>query len=198
MDSLSEWIFNAPWWLLLVAGVAGIAALLWALGRRDKVVVRGAVAVILVVAVWTVLTLVVETPTQKAVTRVKTLVEAFDADDWALFGSQIEDETRFARSLKGQEITQAARETKEQRGIGVVNIRSLEVQRDEAGIRVIVRVHSSHSHMLVNELTTMWRFDFNRRQDEWRLESIEPLATERLDVPAILRQVVEPPRTGQE
>lgn len=192
MDSASEIIFNAPWWLLVAAGVVSAGTLLWALGRRDKAVTRGALIAIGLVALWVALSLGVETPTEKAIARVNALVEAFDAEDWARFGAQIEDETRFAGRLKGREITMAAQDTKEQRGIGGAEIRSMEVQRDEAGIRVIARVQSSHSQLLARELTTMWRFDFNRRGDTWRLESIEPLATERLDVPTILRQVVEP------
>ena len=192
MDDVMEWVFNAPWWIQAAAAVVGVFVLLWAMNRGDKPVVRGAAVAVGLVAVWALLALLVQTPTEKAVDRVTRLVEAFDAGNWEEFGEIIEDDTRFAGWLMGQQITQAAQETKEDRGIGAVTIRGLEVQRDDAGIRVVARVQSTHTHLLVSQLSTMWRFDFNRRQDQWRLEHIEPLATDRLDVPSILRQIVPP------
>lgn len=197
MESVTEWIFNAPWWLLVAAGGVSVGLLLWALGRQDKPVIRGALIAMVAVGLWTVLSLVIRTPQEKAADRVEAIVEAFDGEKWDHLGGLIEPETRFANWLKGPEITEAARQTKEQRGITSVSLRSLEVQRDDAGIRVIAHVRSEHATSLMPHLTTLWRFDFNHRGDEWRLEFIEPLPTERLDVPGILRQIERPGDSGR-
>ena len=79
MDQAGEWIFNAPWWLLAGAGAAAAAFLLWALSRGDRKLARAAVGGVLLVVVWTALSLVFTTPIERARARTVELIGAYEA-----------------------------------------------------------------------------------------------------------------------
>ena len=189
MSDLQNWLFDAPWWIPLAAGVFGLLMALWAMPRRDKLFVRIGLAIVLASAVWYLLAVYVKTPEERAMERVEAIVEAFDNENWDRLDGLIDPDTRFANRAKGSEITRAAESTDDRLDIRDVSVTSIEARRDGLGIIVDVRVHSQQQVSIINSLTTAWRFDFRERGGAWRLEHIEPRPTERLDVPSILRQV---------
>ncbi len=197
MNDLARWLFAAPWWLLAVAGAAAVAFALFALSRRDGRLVKAAVGLIVLVALWAVLGLAIATPAERAESRTRAMIEAYEGSDWDTLATLVDDETRFSTLLKGQDIVRAARLTHEELEHGSIEINSVEVQQDPGGIQVFVRIISEQRSEFVPRLPTSWRFDYVKRGDEWKLERIEPLATDHVDPNTILRNVRIPPEVTQ-
>ena len=197
MDQAGEWIFNAPWWLLIAVGVAAVAFLLWSLSRGDKQLARAAVGAVLLAVLWAALSLAVTTPIELARARTLGLVRAYEAKDWARFASLIDPETRFHTLLKGQEITDAARLTHDSLRTGTIRVTSVDEKRDGLGVIIDVRILSEQDTAYARSAITAWRFDYRKRGDAWKLEHIDPLPTEQVDLPNILRHVQLPPGLGR-
>ena len=196
MDDLWEWLFNAP--LLWLLGAALLAACTLAFGtiRADRRIVRVGLALVGVVAAWGLASYLVRTPLERAIGRVNVLADSFEGGDWQAFGKQIDPETRFYGRLKGQQITEAARLTHDALGTGEVRVLGRQSTREGEAITVTIRVLSEHADSPVRSIVTSYRFDFHRRAGEWKLEQIEPLATERLDPQSYLKFMVMPPGAG--
>ena len=196
MAEASEWLFNAPWWLLAAAGAVAVGFLLYALARTDKRLTRAAIGAIVLAALWAILTLTVSTPLEQSRARTVGLVEAYEARDWTRFGSLLDEETRFNNQLKGQEITEAAQLTHENLRTGSIRITDVEERRDGAAILIDVRI-ISEMESAYRSVPTAWRFSFHERGSGWKLEHIDPMPTEQVDLPTIL-QHVRFPRSGNE
>ena len=196
MDQLSEVLFNAPLlWLLGAALLAG-AVLFFGLLRAQVHVWRVGLVLVALVAGWVALSTFVKTPLERSVDRVHRLADAFEKGDWQTFGKQLDPETRFYGRLKGQQITEAARLTHDALGTGGVTVLGTDAQRDGEAITVSIRVLSEHANTPARSIVTAYRFDFHRRGGDWKLEAIDPLATERLDPQSYLKFMVMPPSAG--
>ena len=191
MAALGEWLFAAPWWLLATVGAGAVAMVVFAFARTDRRIRRMGILAVLAVAIWAAASLAVETRTEFAIKQTREMVSAYQREDWTRLGQLIDEETRFKNLLMGQEIVEAARLTQEAIGNNPLTITRIETRRDGVGILVILRVRT-HPAQSVQPVTTAWSFDYRKLGDEWRLDRIEPLATEHIDPNTILRNVRVP------
>ena len=197
MSVVSEWLFNAPVLVLGPIALAAALALAYGLLRGEARVWRPALAAVAVVALWASLSYFVRTPVESAVARARGLAAAFEAGDWAGFDKLLDPETRFYSRLKGPQITEAARLTREATGATDVRVLGTRATRDGEAIAVTMRVLSQHTAVMTRTVVTLFRFDLHRRNGQWRLESIEPLPTENFDATAYLRFLVMPPSASK-
>lgn len=193
MKVVTESVFAAPWWLLAIAGAAALAFLFLALARPAAKLKRLALALALLVAAWAGLAVVIKTPTERAVHRTEAMIAAYQRADWEELGALIDNDTRFASLLRGAEIVEAARLTHEQYGQIEIRITRMESKRDDVGVLVFVRVAAPQTNDYVSRGSTAWKFDYRKRGDVWKLEHIEPMATESFEPASILRNIRIPP-----
>lgn len=189
---LDEWLFAAPWWLLATAGAAAVALLLYALAKASAAFRRTGLLAVLLIAAWAVAGLLVETPTERAVARTRDLIISYEQDDWNRLRQLIDEDTQFAGMLRGNEIVEAARLTKEAVGEHEFSVSQLQARRDQLGVVVTLRVNAQTTQS-VHGFSTGWRFDYRRLGDQWRLERIEIVATETADQSIIMRHLRIPP-----
>lgn len=194
MGVVTESIFAAPWWLLAITGAAALAFLFLALARSTAKLKRIALALALLVAAWAGLAIAIKTPTERAVHRTEAMIEAYQRADWEELGTLIDNDTRFANLLRGPEIVEAARLTHEQYGRIEIRISRMESKRDDVGVLVYVRIATAPANDYVARGPTAWKFDYRSRSGAWRLESIEPIATDSFEPATILRNIRMPPQ----
>ena len=192
MAQLTEWLFDAPWLVLVPLALAALLALGFGLLRGDARVWRIGAIALAVMGVWAALSYVVQTPVEAAVARARGLAADFEKQDWPAFGKLIDPETRFYGRLVGQQITESARLTHDATNAETVRVLSTKATRDGDAITVTMRVLSQHQSAALRSVVTLFRFDFHRRGGVWKLEAIEPLPTESFDAPAYLRFLVMP------
>jgi hypothetical protein len=178
--------------LLAIAGSGAIALLVFGIARGHRGLRRAAAVVVLAVAVGALVSWLVETPREMALRRTEEMVLAYAASDWARLDQLIDADTRFASLLKGHEIVEAAQLTQEALGANPISISRMEAHRDDVGVVVTFRVRTEVPQIM-HPITTGWRFDYRRLAGQWRLDRVDPLATEQIDENAILRNVRLPP-----
>ena len=193
MDAVTEWLFDAPWLVLVPLALAAFLALGFGVLRDNRRARQAGLLAVAAVAIWAALSYFVRTPVEAAVDRTRGLAAAFDKQDWPAFAKLIDPETRFYSRLKGQQITEAARLTHDATAAREVRVLGTEARRDGEAISVTMRVMSQHDSAALRTVVTLFRFDFHRRGGAWKLEAIEPLPTETFDAPAYLRFLVVPP-----
>ena len=192
MATLEEWLFGAPWWLIAMAASGSLALLVFALARRNRRLKLVSLPALGLCVLWGVASYWVETPTETSVQRTREMVRCYEQQDWNRLSELVDDETHFAGLLRGREIVEAARLTHEAMGLPPVTVTHLESVRDDIGVVVNLRVRAQPTNS-IHPFTTGWRFDYRRLGDTWRLERIDPVATEHVDQAAILRNVRLPP-----
>ncbi len=173
---MTEYLFNAPWWLPVILGLAGAALFLAGTRRRDRgLKTAGAVAASLGAAAF-LASYFVQTPVEKALDRTRRLVAAADEKDWATFESLLHPQTSFA-SLRGPaELMPMVKNAAERFSVKDVVIISAEAQRTETVIVVDVVLRSVHEALVYNvPVETNVRFEWQQREGEWLLYRIEPL-----------------------
>lgn len=144
-------------------------------------------------AVWLVTAMLIATPTERARARTEAMIAAYDQADWQQLGQLLDEETRFAGILKGQEIAEVARLTHQELSHqGRIRVGGIETRRDDVGVLVFVRVGIEATDQFTYRGYTGWKFDYRKRGDEWRLERIDPIA-EQIDPAVILRNLRIPP-----
>lgn len=191
---VGEWLFAAPWWLLATAGAAAAALVAYGLAKPASRLRRISLIAVLVLVAWVVAGILVQTPTERAVSRTTALVRAYEAADWKRLTELIDDETRFDGMLVGQEIVEAAKLTHEAIGQHPITISQVASRADDLGVVVSLRIRSESSQS-VHPFSTAWKFDYRRLGEQWRLDRIEFVPTEGSDASLVRRNVRMPART---
>ena len=191
MQSLKQVLFELPWWVAGVLLIAAVLLCLFALARQQKTLLKVAAVLVGVMTIWLVLTLTITTHREAAIARTNTIVEAYDNDDWATLGNEIDELTAFNGWLMGDQIVDAARSTKPTLRQTEVRITKIESAEDAAGIRVDIDVISVIDGP-VSRLPTSWRFEYVVRDGTLFLSKIDPLPNDYLQVDDVIDRVQSP------
>ncbi len=185
MDSLVQWTFASPVWLIAAFAVLFAGVLLVGLVRGRKPLMLAGGVLLLLCGGWLAASVLVETPQEWALADAEQIAASYGDADWEQFDTHIDDATRFEDWMTGPEIRAAARATHRTLGHESVTVADSTVERDAVGIQVTLEVVSLQGGP-VPRLRTAWRFEYVQRGDVWTLDRITPLATEQID-PADIR-----------
>ena len=192
MEHVYDRVFGAPWWVQAIAGGVVAAFLLYALARRDRMLVRVSLLCVAAALLWAALAAVIRTPVEQARDHAVATVEAYRDQDWEKLSTLLNDDTRLSTLLMGQDIVRAAQMTHQQMDHRDIEVTRIESARDDLGIRIDLRVRSEQRSGFMRPFVTAWRFDYFKRGDEWRLERIEPRPTNYIDPKDVLSRVPIP------
>ena len=193
MDAALELLFDVPWLVIAALGLVAAGGLLYGLLRGERLATRIGLAAAVLLLVWVGLSAAFETPLESAESRTRAVADAFETSDWDALSKLIEPETRFYNRLVGPQIVDAARLTHDALGVQSLMLTEVSPERSGEQINVFLKVLSQHDAGAARTVSTAYRFEYNRRAGVWKLEHIEPLATQTFDAPAYMRFIVVPP-----
>lgn len=178
MTSLTNLLFDAPWWLPAAVAALGIFVF-WTGNRRQESKERNVGAALLLAAVFMLLlSYFVDTDTEKAVKRSKALVNAVEARDWttmrntldpavslSMLGANIIYETR-------DEIINGAKRAVDQYGVKNVHILSTSTEATDQLISVTMSIVSEQDYTMGRPIPTSWKLEWQRSGKDWTLMRI--------------------------
>ena len=176
---MTDLLFDTPWWLPIV--VAGVGVVLFVTGNKrveDKVRYAG-LAMIALAVLLVVVSYFVDTPLEMAEKKTRQIVEAFNKQDWATFGSIPDKDTLVSlQSLPlytgGAEIAEAGKRAYQQYGFKSANVLMSSAERADSVITVNITVLTTEG-TLGRPINSEWAFEWQESAEGWALVEIRAL-----------------------
>jgi hypothetical protein len=178
---MTEWIFDAPWWLLLLLGVGGAVTAYAGNLRREKPLIQAGLALVVIAVLVGLLSWFVETDREIVERRGRQLVQAVKDRNWPLFAEQLDP----AAALKAvvtvyptkAEFVPGAEQTIETIGLRNAVVTGADLRPSATGHYELFLTVLSEQDIAPYPMTTNWRLDFEKRGDDWKVVTVESLAT---------------------
>jgi len=176
---MTEYLFDAPWWILGVIAFAGIAV--WWTGnqRQDKQSKIVGLALLGVAILIGICSWVFQTPRERAVSQTEKMVAAVGARDWPVVKSILDARTSLSRLndtsivyKNREQILAAAKAASELYGFQSARVSGTEVDQHDTIITVTIRVYSVQEITSGQPVLTDWQIDWNQIGQEWRMTKI--------------------------
>ena len=187
---ISDWLFDTPWWLLLL--LVGLGAAIFVAGnrRQERHVMRmGLILLAGGVALFAV-SWFVDTDKEKAVARTRAIAAAVEERDWDRLSTLLDPGTSLLFYKNRDQIVAGGRETAER--IGLRNVRLLSVHPEQTQTNITVDVDALSEQELFPMARTSWQFTYNNLGTGWQLTSIQPLPSSQVTPDMVQRQLSVP------
>ena len=176
--SLTDLIFDTPWWLVALLAGAGVV-LFWNGNRQQETKLRNAGLALLGVAAMVLsISYFFDTPLEKAVKDTKRLVRCVEASDWTTMRSILDPATSLSVLNAGQiygtrdEIVSGAKAAVERYGVKNVRILSTNAERQDSLITITMTLLSDHELIGGRTINTVWQFEWQQSGESWSLVRI--------------------------
>ena len=173
---MSEFFFDAPWWFPAGLAVVGLVLLFSGNRRQEKRMLAAGAGVLALAAGAFAVSHFVQTPTERAVARTRTLVAAVGSGDWATVRANLDPDTTVFAFRGPDEIARAAEAGAATVGLQSAVVSGLTAERTDTDIAVDVAVFSTQSGTMDRPVKSSWRLTFqNLGTGGFELYRIEPL-----------------------
>ena len=183
---LSEFLFDTPWWVLLLLAIAGIVVFVSGNRRQKKPIERAGLVVLGLALLLFGMSWLVETGREFCVRRTRELVKATDQKDWPTFQARLDPQTSVLMFKGPDVISNSARLAAERVQLGRVFITGLDVSQQPSQIDVNIKVFSEQ---LGTPGTSDWRLQFLKDSNKWVLYRVEPLPGGMFDPERVAREL---------
>jgi len=169
---MTDWIFDAPFWLPIAIVVLG--AIIWFSGNKrvDKTLKRlGLIAMVLGVSL-AIVSYVVDTDKEKAISGTRQLVRSVSDRDWTNFQAVLHPKVQFMFYRNRDALVAGAKTTADSIGLKWVRLTGLEATQDPAGIVTNIAVFSEQDGTGGQMIRTNWQFDWQEGSEGWQVVKI--------------------------
>ena len=180
---MRDLLFDTPWWLLTLIGIAGIALFMSGNARQNKGLLRSGLVVLLLGILLAVVSYLVDTPREKVIKGTHTLVQAAVERDKTKLAASLHPNASLA-GWNRQQIIDGAVVYADRFGLKSATITGMEVKEDNASqytvtMRVIARFQGQN--LPYDNVPTDWRLNWWEMPDgKWVLKDVIPLGNANL------------------
>lgn len=176
---MSEWLFNAPLWLPICLTGIGLVLLYFGNLRREKSTMRLGLGLLVVAGCLALLGWLVTTDREAVELQTRRLVQSVRDRDFTTLALLMDEDVQLKAVVtlyRGRgELTAGAQATLDRIGLRSVTILGMELQ-PAAGRRFEVFVNAlSEQDIAPYPMTTSWRIDFELREQQWKVVTVEAL-----------------------
>jgi hypothetical protein len=188
---MRDLLFAAPWWLLMLFGLAAAALLFSGNARQDKRLLRIGLVVLLVGALIALLSYLIDTPREKVEKGSRALVKAAVDRDKTTLNTELHPNASLA-AWKRQQIIDGAVTLADQFGLKTATITGMEVVQDDptmftVKMRVLARFEGKQAYF--DTTPTDWQLTWwETAEGKWLIKDITPLGVGNLQGNRISRQ----------
>lgn len=188
---VAQWLFDTPWWALLLLVALGSVILVAGNRRQDKSILSTGAVILCLGIVLLLLSYFIDTNLEKAENRTRGIAAAVNQRDWNQLGTLLDPNTAFAWYRNRDEIMAGGQQTAER--IGLKNVRLIGVEATQDGTLITVSVDAiSEQDLFPGTTPTSWRFTYENLGSGWKLTRIEPLANRIVTADMIQQQLARP------
>lgn len=176
---MSEWLFNAPLWLPICLTGIGLVLLYFGNLRREKPTMRLGLGLLVVAGLLALLGWLVTTDREAVELQTRRLVQSVRDRDFTTLASLMDEDVQLKAVVtlyRGRgELVAGAQATLDRIGLRSVTILGMELQ-PAVGRRFEVFINAlSEQDIAPYPMTTSWRIDFEPREQQWKVVTVEAL-----------------------
>jgi hypothetical protein len=178
---MSDLIFDAPWWLLVLLLTVGVFVFVTG-NRRQHTRTRNAGLGVCGLGVLILLfTIFVDTPKKVARRETHQLIESAVGGDWTTFQSLLAPNATLrlmgssALGSDAKELTETARQGTERVHLKAAHIRSMEAVQNGFVVTVSFGLLTEQETAEAPMLQSSWQFDFEKVGNDWRIGEIRAI-----------------------
>ena len=168
---MSSLLFDAPYWIVALLAVAGIAVTWSAMQRQHLGLRKAGIGLLAVAAILLMLRLTIETDEKRVEKQVRGLMEAVSKDDWKTAGGYLKHARMYEWS--GEEVTDAGKNAAW--GLTEVTVNSLAMKRELDVFTVTLSITTAHKDQYVSSVPSVWSLEYEKRSKEWVLTHLVPV-----------------------
>jgi hypothetical protein len=171
-NSMTDLLFDTPWWLPTLIAVVGGWMLIDGNKRGNDRFRNAGAAVFLVAVLLAVVSYFVDTDKETVLKRTRALVDAVEQKDWQRFESLLDEGTSLAGRYSGkQEMVEGAKRSSVLIGLKKAYVRSTEAR--QTGTLITVTMNAlSEQDMPPYPMQSKWELDWQQRGDRWLLDRV--------------------------
>jgi hypothetical protein len=173
-ESVTEYLFDTPWWLPITIAAMGIYVFVTGNNRREAKVRNTGAGIIIASLALLAVSYFVDTDREFAEKSTRKLIHAVPARDWATFESLLDPKAKLITYRNREQIVEAAKAAVDRYGLESITITHLSATQIQTQITVNVVMLSSHSD--AHNLRSDWQFEWAETPGGWRLVSIDPIS----------------------
>jgi hypothetical protein len=189
---MADYLFDTPYWLLGVVGVAAIALLVSGNSRQDKRLRSAGMAVFGVAVLLGLLSFFVDTDKEKVNKRTRQLVAAVEKKDKDTVGRLLHPQARLGGRDgmdKGQ-IVERVGTAVDQFNIKGIRITSMDVRAVDEDIEVILSATADMDlQVWSGGVPSDWRLVWEKSGGEWLVREIVPLKVPQMEVGTLMSRL---------
>jgi hypothetical protein len=176
---MNDLLFDTPWWLLALIAIVGIVLSVSGNRRGNGKVMKAGMGVILLAIVLGLVSFLVETPKERALSQSRKLINSFEKQDWKAFESVLppnvtvsllnSPDTIYSNRDK---LVAGARNAQEQYHFQSMHVLSISADQADTLITVDMELISTQDFTMGRPITSALRFEWQEAADGWALERI--------------------------
>jgi len=184
-------LLPVPMWLMALVGIAGVALFMWGNQHTKKAVRNTGLAVILLAVVLLLINHFVETSVEKVSRESRDIIRAVQDGDWQTFKSLTDPKVTLGTVVgtlyqNRDDLMAGAKDAADRYKLKSVNVSSLDVKQDQAGITANIDVFSIQDTTMDRPVPSSWRFEWERTDEGgWLLYRITCLKISDQEAPSI-------------
>jgi hypothetical protein len=189
---MSDYLFDTPYWLLGVLGVAAIALLVSANSRQDKRLRSAGLAVLGVAVMLALLSFFVDTDKEKVEKRTRQLVAAVEKKDRATVDRLLHPKARLGGrdGLDKAQILDRVGTAVDQFNIKSIRVTAMDVRATDEDIEVILSAAADlDMQVWSGAVPSDWRLVWEKSGGEWLVREIIPMKVPQMEVGTLINRL---------
>jgi hypothetical protein len=170
---MSDYLFDTPWWLLILLVITGGTLFYYGNARLDKTLKRVGLSIIGIAVVLFITSWLIDTPKEKVTRNTKNFVKAVVARDTGALDKLLSPRVSIGTWDK-QSILKGVKDYADQFGLKSAHITGMNISDNENVIVVHLAVFSDHDSpaVAVPTVNSKWEFDWEDTEQGWLLRNI--------------------------
>jgi hypothetical protein len=189
---MSDYLFDTPYWLLGVLGVAAVALLVSSNARQDKRLRAVGLGVLGVAALLALLSYFVDTDKEKVNKRTRQLVQAVEKKDKATVDQLLHPKARLGGrdGMDKAQIVDRVGTAIDQFNIKAIRITSMDVRPVDEDIEVILSATADMDlQVWSGGVPSDWRLVWEKSGGDWLLRDIIPMKVPQMEVGTLINRL---------